>query len=192
MFDTRTIVDFDGSCFDGRFIYFAPWLMEERFAGRIGGGGNVLRYDTTGENASFNLRFCDLGHNGGLCAALPGPRFLVNTEHGPCSIAADQPPPAGRRHFAGVYDGETISLYLDGELLNRRPASGRLLTPDADLIVGPFTGAIREVRISAATRSADWLATQYTNLSNPEGFISFPALSPPSATPPQPHQSPRR
>jgi len=164
---------FNGGAFDGRFIYFVPWLMEERFAGRIGGGGNVLRYDTTGDGAVFDLRFCDLGHNGGLCAALPGPRFLVNTEHGPRSVAANQTPPAGRHHFAGVYDGETIILYLDGELVNRRPASGRLLTNDADLSIGPFTGAIHEVRISAAARSADWLATQYANLSDPEGFITL-------------------
>ena len=78
MLDTRTIVDFDGSCFDGRFIYFAPWLMEERFAGRIGGGGNVLRYDTTGENASFDLRFCDLGHS----STAQQPVSPVNTKKG--------------------------------------------------------------------------------------------------------------
>ena len=42
--------------------------------------GKILRYDTLGTNGAFSLRYCDYGHNGGLCAAVPGPSFLVNTE----------------------------------------------------------------------------------------------------------------
>ena len=169
---------FNGGASDGRYLYCIPWLKDSQFVpGRIGGGGNVLRYDTTGAQASFDLRFCDLGHNGGLCAALPGPRFLINTEDGPRSVAANQAPPAGRHHFAGVYDGQTISLYIDGQLINSSPASGQLVNNDIDLALGrvldgagKFSGTIHEVRISAVARSAAWLATEVANLAEPEGF----------------------
>ncbi len=147
---------FNGGACDGRYLYFAPWLRDASFSGKIGGGGHALRYDTTGDGAAFDLRLCDLGHNGGLCAALPGPRFLVNTEHGPRSVAANAAPPAGRHHLAGVYDGEWISLYLDGRLVNRRPAAGALVRNAVDVTIG--TG-VYEVRISAVARSAAWLAT---------------------------------
>jgi hypothetical protein len=169
---------FNAGAFDGRFIYCAPWLKDGEFVpGRIGGGGNVLRYDTTGKQASFDLRFCDMGHNGGLCAALPGPRFLINTEQGSRSIAANRAPPAGRHHFAGVYDGKTISLFIDGQLVNRQPATGRLEQNETDLAIGrvldgagKFLGAIEEIRISAAARDAEWLATTHANLADPAGF----------------------
>ena len=62
----------------------------------------MLRYDTVGTRGAFSLRFSDLGHNGGLNAALPGSRFLVNTEHGPVSAAANRRP---------IPDGITWRVY---------------------------------------------------------------------------------
>lgn len=170
---------FNGGATDGRYLYFAAWMNDKKFEGRIGGGGRMLRYDTTGAEASFSLRFCDVGHNGGLCAALPGPRFLVNTEHGPISIAANQAPPpeAGRHHLAGVYDGRSIRLYIDGQLVNEQSASGNILPGAGDLALGgildgrgEFDGSIEEVRISDTPRSRDWIQTQYNNLINPSAF----------------------
>jgi len=170
-------VGFNGGATDGRFLYFAPWRDETGFPERIVGHGRVLRYDTTGDRASFSLRWCDLGHNGGLCAALPGPRFLVNTDRGTVSVAANRPPPPGRHHIAGVYDGRTIRLYLDGEPVNVREASGRIMRNDADVAVGCISegagileGTISEVRISLRARSDDWIRTAYRNLARPEAF----------------------
>lgn len=175
---------FNGGAFDGRFLYAIPWLKDADFVpGRIGGGGHVLRYDTTGDRALFDLRFCDPGHNGGLCAALPGPRFLINTVDGPRSVAANRAPEAGRCHLAGVYDGASISLYLNGRLMNRQPATGRLVRSATPLTVGrradggaAFNGAVHEVRVSAVPRSAAWLATTYANLADPEGFCRMAEL----------------
>lgn len=159
---------FNGGASDGRFLYCAAWMKEKVFTGRIGGGGNMLRYDTTGDNATFDLRLCDLGHNGGLCAALPGPRFLINTDRGPRSIAANAAPPStGMHHFAGVYDGQTISLYIDGQLVNSQPASGKLVANDIDIAIDQ---AAKAWHISPTARSADWIATRYQNLADPAGF----------------------
>ena len=126
------------------------------------------------------LRFCDVGHNGGLCAAVPGPNFLVNTENGALGAAAHEIPAPGWHHFAGVYDGAEISLYIDGVLAARREGSGALINSPVDVEVGRiqkgaarFRGIIGEVRISDTARDADWLATAYKNLSDPAGFINI-------------------
>jgi len=160
---------FNGGASDGRFLYCAAWMKDKTFTGSIGGGGNVLRYDTTGDHATFDLRLSDLGHNGGLCAALPGTRFLINTDKGPCSIAANCRPLTGQglHHFAGVYDGNTISLYIDGWLINSQTASGKLIDNLTDITVN---SAVIDAHVSAAARSGDWLATRYNNLADPAGF----------------------
>ena len=169
---------FNGGVSDGRFLYCAPWLDERRWPGTIGGAGAVLRYDTTGGNAAFSLRYCDLGHNGGLTAALPGPRFVVNTRTGPVSVSANRAPQAGAHHYAGVYDGHTIQLFIDGELVNEQAVpGGAVASCDAPLALGGltngrarFSGVIQGARIEAAARSAAWLAARARNLREPGAF----------------------
>ena len=77
-------VGYNAGAFDGRFFYAAPLLDGEgdKFHGR------VLRCDALGTGGTFSLRYGDYGHNGGLCAAVPGPSFVVNTAQGARSIAA--------------------------------------------------------------------------------------------------------
>jgi len=168
---------YNGGAFDGRFLYFAPWHDGKEYPPRIEGHGRVLRYDTVGENASFSLRHADCGHNGGLCAALPGPRFIVNTGHGAISVAANRILEPGVHHVAGVYDGRRIGLFIDGELANEREASGAIQTNGVPIVVGRiadgtgvFKGKIRHARISDTARSAAWIATEYRNLSAPSAF----------------------
>jgi hypothetical protein len=150
-------VGYNAGAFDGRYFYFAAWQDGSSFPKAIVGHGRVLRYDTLGGNGTFSLRWCDYGHNGGLCAALPGARFLVNTEQGARSIAANRLPSAGRHHLAGVYDGRSIRLFLDGNLVNEQAASGRLVASAVPLTTGPVEGEIERIRISDCARGADWL-----------------------------------
>ena len=150
-------VGYNAGASDGRFLYFAAWQDGATFPGSIVGHGRVLRYDTLGDNGSFSLRWCDYGHNGGLCAALPGPRFLVNTRQGARSVAANRPPSPGRHHLAGVYDGNSIKLFLDGRLTNEQAATGPIVTNDLPLTVGPFDGEVERVRISDCPRPAPWI-----------------------------------
>ena len=175
--DGLPTIGYNGGAFDGRFIYLAPW--QDRTEGKRGVHGNVLRYDTVGNNGSFCLKYCDLGHNGGLTAAAPGPGFIVNTDRGPVSVAANESLLPGWHYIAGVYNGDTIKLFIDGILVAERSGSGRIRNNDIAVSIGSlaegaahFPDVIEEVRVSTIARSDDWIATEYKNLANPEGFIS--------------------
>jgi len=117
----------------------------------------VLRCDTLGRGGAFSLRYGDYGHNGGLCAAAPGPSFLINTDQGVRSVAAYRRLAPGAHHLAGVYDGRSLSLYVDGELAARREASGRLVECGVEVTVGElsggsarFEGTVERARITPA------------------------------------------
>lgn len=162
-------IGFNAGAYDGRYLYYAPWNDGSLFPAALLGHGRVLRYDTIGENGTFSLRFVDYGHNGGLCAAVPGTRFLVNTEQGVRSVAANRAPVSGRHYIVGVYDGRIIQLYIDGALVNEQPATGRLVQSDVDISAGKvlnglgrFQGRIEEVRISACARDAAWIERRFS------------------------------
>ncbi|MBJ67493.1 MAG: hypothetical protein CME28_05720 [Gemmatimonadetes bacterium] len=127
---------YNAGAFDGRSFYAAPLYAGDGkdFHGRM------MRVDTLGENGAFSLRFCDYGHNGGLCAAVPGPSFLVNTASGVRSVATHQPLPSGVHHLVGVYDGASLQLWVNGRLLAQRAAQGHLLTPNLPVTFGQFDG----------------------------------------------------
>lgn len=170
-------VGFNGGAFDGRYLYCAPWRDGVQPNGLPAAHGRVLRYDTTGSLASFSLRFTDCGHNGGLCGAVPGPAFLVNTDRGVLNIQAHRTLSPGWHHLAGVYDGAKISLVIDGVVINQRNGSGTIQANETDVIVGQtqeglghFRGLIEQVRVSSTARSVDWLRTAYRNLSDPAAF----------------------
>jgi len=165
---------YNAGAFDGRFFYGAPMYDGESNDLH----GRVLRYDSTGRNATFSLRYCDYGHNGGLCASVPGPSFVLNTENGALSIAAHRVLNPGCHHLAGSYDGGSLKLYIDGELAAERAGSGRLVPNEINVEIGRlqkgaarFRGIIREAFVSRAARSRDWIRTRFRNLSNPTSFI---------------------
>jgi len=149
-------VGYNAGATDGRYLYFAPWhdgaTYEKR--GKIYGHGRVLRYDTVGTNGAFVLKLVDYGHNGGLCAAIPGPTFTINTDQGVFSARANRALSAGRHHLAGVYDGQSVRLYVDGQLVNQQPAKGFLCSGAAPVTIGKisngagfFNGKIEEIQL---------------------------------------------
>ena len=159
---------FNGGATDGRYLYAAPWRGD-----RDGGlaHGRILRYDTLGTNGAFSLRFADYGHNGGLCAGVPGPSFIVNTTKGAVSTSPHAKLEPGWHHLAGVYDGDSLKLIVDGDTLSQRAASGAIQRTSVDLAVGHiaagaarFDGRIQGIGISAAARSDQWLQTTYQHL----------------------------
>ena len=157
---------YTGGASDGRFLYAAPWR------GNLDGGrchGRLLRYDSL-EAGSFSLRYCDYGHNGGLCAAVPGPSFHVNTESGPRSVSAHNILEPGWHHLVGTYDGSLLRLLVDGRAVAARPARGALQRHDGAIAVGHiaggvarFQGTINQLRISDVARDEDWIANAYRN-----------------------------
>ncbi|MDA0744912.1 MAG: LamG domain-containing protein [bacterium] len=171
---------FNGGAFDGRYAYFSPWREDpEKDETRdYVPHGKVLRYDTTGPDASFLLKYVECGHNGGLCASLPGPTFSINTANGIRNVRLNRNLKPGWHHIAGVYDGAHLTLYIDGEPEAQTPASGSILIGQADLEIGhlsgggaPFKGRIEHVRISDVARSSAWIRTTAQNLADPAAFV---------------------
>jgi len=170
-------VGYNAGAYDGRYFYFAPWHDGSTYAHeeKIVGHGRVLRYDTLGENGSFSLRYCDYGHNGGLCAALPGPRFLVNTDRGVRSVAGNRRLEPGEHYIVGTYDGRKIRLFVDGVLVNERDAAGGIVASRAGVSIGKFAGGprlfrgrVRYVGLSSCARSPEWVQAQHHKLTRDE------------------------
>lgn len=155
-------VAFTAGATDGRYLYAAPW----RSPGNAGVmSGRMLRFDTL-ENGTFSLRYCDYGHNGGLCAAVPGPSFLINTSDGPFSVSAHRLLEPGWHRLAGTYDGKHIRLYVDGSPVASRTATGTITRSPADVAIGhidggraTFQGEIREIRVDDLARSDTYLSS---------------------------------
>lgn len=148
---------YNAGAFDGRYFYSAPWHHGMgRSRETAGIHGNIFRHDTLGNDATFSLRACDLGHNGGLCASTPGPSFFVNTSEGRVlGVSAHRELPAGRHRINGVYNGQTIKLIINGQVVAKRAATGTIQTTDAPISVGcieggggAFEGEIFDVRLS--------------------------------------------
>ena len=174
--DNLNTVGYNGGAFDGRYFYLAPWQYDKN--GEQIKHCSILRYDTVEENGSFILKYCNYGHNGGLCAAVPGPSFIVNTVKGPLSISAHEVLVPGWHHITGVYNGRTIKLFIDGVLAAERSGSGSIQNNTINVTIGGlhkgtarFSGIIDEVRISNIARNDDWIKTEYLNLINTSGFI---------------------
>ena len=155
---------YNGGAFDGRYFYSSPWRLNE--GPNYGAHGNVLRHDTLGDGGSFSLRAGDVGHNGGLCAATPGPSFLVNTTMGVVSATLHRALNPGAHHLAGTYDGRCIRLYLDGECVAERAATGAIQQSSAPITVGALpagaarlVGRVVRAQVEASALGADEIAT---------------------------------
>ncbi len=140
-------IGFNAGAFDGRYFYGAPLYdgIGDSFHGRI------LRCDTLQAGSAFSLRYEDYGHNGGLCAAVPGPSFAINTDRGPRNATAHRIIDAGKHHLRGEYDGKTISLHIDGECVAQREANGQLIECDLPVITGSIDGTVEKVEVSGAS-----------------------------------------
>jgi len=134
-------VGYNAGIFDGRYFYFAPWHDGEAYhdSGRIIGHSRVLRYDSL-EEGSFLLRYSDYGHNGGLSGALPGPSFTINTNEGPRTVSVNRVLEPGEYLITGLFDGESIRIYINGERAAERPVSGQLMPTNHPLSIGQLTG----------------------------------------------------
>jgi|SRR5579859_8005557 len=167
--DGLATVGYNAGAFDGRFFYMAPWRDG---TGQGGMHGRILRYDTAAASAVFKLNYCDYGHNGGLCAAVPGPSFVVNTLQGPVSAAAHRVLEPGWHHVVGVYSGLELTLFIDGKLVAQQAGRGQLPPSSEPVWVGQleagdarFVGDIHLARVWPAALDANAVAALYNDLS---------------------------
>jgi N-acetylneuraminic acid mutarotase len=139
---------FIGAVSDGRHIYFCPYRDPGYYS-------QVLRFDTTGENASFKLSWSGPEQSPGYAAGPIGLAAVINTADGVFTAAADTDlAPGAWRHVALTYDGTTLALFLDGAQVASSEASGVVCASTAPLVLGGFAegnanfhGAIDEVRL---------------------------------------------
>ncbi|MEY2982537.1 MAG: hypothetical protein RL562_2764 [Planctomycetota bacterium] len=132
---------------DGPFTLEA-WFQARSFADRVG-------LVTKTEASEFGI-FVSKGQ----------PHFSVHVDGAYAALTATDVVATGDwHHVAGVFDGEEIRLYVDGQLAGRRPASGRRTTNRLPLMIGadvdgqgratsPFDGFVDEIRISTGARYA--------------------------------------
>lgn len=92
-------------------------------------------------------------------------------------------------HIACVYDGSYVRNYEDGVNNTSNTYSSGIATNALDFQLGTrgsqyFNGDIDEVRVSSTNRSADWIKTEYNNISSPSTFYSVASeeSTPPAAS----------
>jgi hypothetical protein len=84
-------------------------------------------------------------------------------------------------HVVGVYDGTDMKIYVNGasDATPVSYSSGIFDNNNATLLGAratlsqPLDGALDESRISNTARSADWIATEYNNMSSPTTFYTI-------------------
>jgi hypothetical protein len=130
-----------GAVFDGRYAYFAPYHNGSVYH------AEVLRYDTTGANASFKLAWSRLDQSGGLSGAPFGISAIVNTTEGAYSVSDNTlRAPGDWHHVAMTFDGTALRLYVDGGLVSSRTVSGSISASWAPVVLGSFFEAGRGLR----------------------------------------------
>jgi hypothetical protein len=76
-------------------------------------------------------------------------------------------------HAVGVYNGTTMTLYVNGSSVATASKTGSIASSSTPLVFGAdteisseyFNGVLDEARISNSARSADWIAAEYNNQS---------------------------
>lgn len=94
------------------------------------------------------------------------------------SASASAVPDEGLHHIAGVYDGERMQLFVDGELVREEVGDGSVAAASTPVSLGQleggaarFPGSIRHLRISDVARSSGWIRAAAQNMLSPREFV---------------------
>ena len=101
------------------------------------------------------------------------------------AIATAPLPPAQWSHLAGVFDGQQLVLYVNGQPAATRPATGPRATNPLPLFLGAnpdaksnptqfFTGALDDVRLSSSARYAAAFAPAKQHRPDDQTLLLFP------------------
>jgi len=110
------------------------------------------------------------------------PRFqLFDTEGTWHNLDLTTPLSAGQWHYlAGTWDGQSMDLYVDGNLEGNLPFAGTIDSTGSTTLIGSYSGGpdhapdgrVDEVRISDVARGAEWIGTSYNNQISPQAFYT--------------------
>ena len=146
--------------------------------------------DTTGSGEDFIITQGDHHYDVPRTMLLDNQFFAGRNSTDNMQASAPSPNLNTWYYNAGVRNGSNLYMYRDGSLANSDSGTTGD-TIDDGLYVGAnqelngfFGGYLDEVRVSSVVRSADWIATEYNNQSNPETFYSVGAEIAPDTTPP--------
>jgi hypothetical protein len=154
-----------GGTFDGKFAYLVPF--------NNGVAAPLMRIETTGNQSSFELKVSSSTGDGRSNIAL-GPSFQITTDQGFYQVVSPNLLDSDWHLLTGVYDGSTISLYIDGTLRVSRSATGKILeSSSADVQLGSYHngssglgGALDEAQIYSKALSSTEVAALYEAGSN--------------------------
>lgn len=136
---------FGGAAFDGRYIYMAHNDVNHE--------GYMVRYDTTGGNSSFALRYGSF--TDGKMSSLPGITGMLNTSQGYYTVSEWGNTKAGQwHHVALVYNGNALNLYVDGVLKRSIAAAGVVTDSATSLLFGAFNEGVGKTFNGALDESA--------------------------------------
>ncbi len=159
---------FNGAVFDGRYMYLIPYYQGSFH-------GNMVRYDTTGNNATFFLGYYQ-GNNGGYGSGsgVSGPRFMVNTNNSNNSVYNTLYNANITNNtwtlLVATFNQTNITLYLNGSPVDTMFANASLFSmyPNnitigmmADNTTTKFNGSIDEVAIWNRTLNSTEVLTLY-------------------------------
>ncbi|MCK5123088.1 MAG: DUF2341 domain-containing protein, partial [Candidatus Pacebacteria bacterium] len=173
MDDYVTVADSASLNIDGAAISFSAWIAPDFINTET---QNPFIFDKTTDNteeyrvlyqSSINhFRFRVFTSNGAVNCDIEGGSWTAGTWH----------------HLAGYYDGSNVYIFWDGVQQNSAVQTGNITTNNDSLVIGSsvvgndfemWIGAIDSVRISSIAHSADWIATEYNNQSDPSNFYDL-------------------
>ena len=130
-------------------------------AGGWGGPLNIWTYPSNGTNS-----------------------FTIGTSGGGCATSSTTPVTTDTVNFHQLgmsYDASAgkLTMYVDGAAVGQTTCSGTTSLGTAALVLGGFSNfkllpsTIDELRVSTATRSSDWILTEYRNQNSPGTFVTL-------------------
>jgi len=113
-------------------------------------------------------------------------------------VSSTNPLSADTWHLIALtYDGSNIKLFNNGTQVANTPKTGSLRENDWGITIGnnpdmndsgycSWDGKLDEIRVSSASRSSAWLATEYNNQNSPSSFYALGGEETPSSPPSPP------
>ena len=148
------------------WVNLASW-PRNGYAGYLAAKGQQYFVEFTSDNG---------GAHGIVAGTYQGSNYFSGT-----AVSVNSAFTGAFHHVAATWDGAKWSLYIDGALQAQSVSpQGPALSSEPFTMGGqtysggmPFqflNGALDEVRVSSAPRSAGWIATEYNNQSQPAAF----------------------